>query len=259
MFEYNSRILVAVNGDARSIVLLYLLNKIEKKFPKAKIAIVYVDEGILGYSDRNLEVVRKLATKFSLPLHIARFKDSFGFTIDALASHYKNVCKVCKILKRWLLNDLAYRNNYDRIALGLTLEDIVLEILTSLVRNELNKLLIHPFVPERLHKKLIPIVTPLMFLKKREIILFAHLQNLPFSTSVCPYSFKSIETQILREMYCLEEKYPGILFGILNFAQSLFVNIREKPILRECEVCEYPSFNRLCEAHRLLKRIKTLV
>lgn len=259
MFEYNSRILIAVNGDVRSVVLLYLLSKIEKKFPRAKMAIAYIDEGISGYSDRKLSIVKKLATKFDLPLHVVRFKDSFGFTVDTLANHYENICEICKILKRWLLNDLAYKIGYDRIALGRTLEDVAFEILMYFVRNKLNALLIYPFTPERLHRKLVPIVKPLMFLKKKEIILFAHLQNLPFSTSICPYFLKSMEKQILQEMYRLEEKYPGMLFGLLNFAQSFFVNTKEKPILRECKICGYPSSDTLCEAHQLLEHIRTLM
>jgi cytoplasmic tRNA 2-thiolation protein 1 len=46
--------------------------------------LIAIDEGIKGYRDFSLEVVKKNANKYNLPLSILSFKELFGFSMDEI-------------------------------------------------------------------------------------------------------------------------------------------------------------------------------
>src|SRR3990170_991221 len=59
MLNYSDRVAVAVSGGKDSISLLHIISSMERKFPKASLVAVTVDEGIKGYRDEALEIAEK--------------------------------------------------------------------------------------------------------------------------------------------------------------------------------------------------------
>ena len=59
MLSYNDHVAVAVSGGKDSISLLEVLAKMERKYPRATLVAVTVDEGIKGYRDEALEITEE--------------------------------------------------------------------------------------------------------------------------------------------------------------------------------------------------------
>jgi tRNA(Ile)-lysidine synthase TilS/MesJ len=78
MLKYDDRIAVAVSGGKDSVSLLHILAKSERKFPKASLVAVTVDEGIKGYRDEALKIAANDCRKLSVEHHVVSFKKLYG-------------------------------------------------------------------------------------------------------------------------------------------------------------------------------------
>ncbi|MCK4482964.1 TIGR00269 family protein, partial [Candidatus Bathyarchaeota archaeon] len=114
MLENDNRIAIAVSGGKDSLSLLHILARIERKFPKASLVAVSIDEGIKGYRDKALEIAAENCKKLSVEHHIVSFKELYGCTQDEVVRRLKKEgkteltpCAYCGVLRRKALNIVA--------------------------------------------------------------------------------------------------------------------------------------------------------
>ena len=81
MINYGQRVAVGVSGGKDSLVLLYILKKISKNNNNDIIAIT-IDEGIEGYRDESLTIVKHFCDKLGVSFRIFSYKDLFGSSMD---------------------------------------------------------------------------------------------------------------------------------------------------------------------------------
>lgn len=262
MLERDSKIAVAVSGGKDSMSLLYVLNKIEREFP-SELYVVHVDEGIVGYSNRNLEVVKKAAKSLGIPLYITSYKELFGYNIDEIAKMPLNLrkfaaCTFCGVWRRWAINYLALKIGADRVATAHSLDDEAQTILMNVMRGALENLLKLKPYPEKIDK-VVPRIKPFRELYEREITLYAMLNNIPYNDVPCPYAEEGMRWDIRIWLYEQEEQHPGMLYNILRFEERLIRQCgerkRDKKITR-CEICGFPSSKKICKAHELMLFLK---
>ncbi|OYT27631.1 MAG: hypothetical protein B6U95_05830 [Thermofilum sp. ex4484_82] len=71
------RIAVGVSGGKDSVALLYILSKIERRFPRSELIAITIDEGIKGYREESLRIARKVAKDLDVEHVVFSFKDKF--------------------------------------------------------------------------------------------------------------------------------------------------------------------------------------
>ncbi len=263
MLERDSKIAVAVSGGKDSMSLLYLLNKIEKDFP-SELYIIHVDEGIRGYSDKNLEIVQKAAKELGLPLYVASYKELFGYDIDRIAEIPRDVrkfatCTFCGVWRRWAINYLALKAGADRVATAHSLDDEAQTIIMNVMRGALENLLKLKPYPEKV-ENVVPRIKPFRELHEKEIALYAILNNIPFNDIPCPYAEEGMRWDIRIWLYEQENQRPGTLYNILRFGERLIKQCNNKKKVSKnitrCKICGFPSSKSVCKAHELMLFLK---
>ncbi len=264
MLRYDDTIAVAVSGGKVSVSLLYVLDKIEKKFP-TELVIVHVDEGISGYSELSYPIVARHAKKLGYRLYHTSFKDLFGFTIDDVAKYYfeqkvdLEPCSFCGEWRRWALNKLALEAGATVLVTAHTLDDFAQTVIMNVLRNALSRLSRLVLSREKTIEGFVPRVYPFVELYEKETALYAHLLELEHNDAPCPYAELSMRWDLRLFLYQQEEKHPGTLYNILRFHQSLLRELPQQKItLKRCKLCGYPTTTDICRAHYLERILRSL-
>ena len=83
MIKNNDLVCVGVSGGKDSLVLLDILKKMSNTH-NFKIIAVTIDEGIPGYRDEALNIVKEFCTKLDVEFKKYSYKDLFGVTLSDL-------------------------------------------------------------------------------------------------------------------------------------------------------------------------------
>ena len=264
MLRYNDTIAVAVSGGKDSVALLYVLDKIEREF-ETELVIIHVDEGIRNYSEYSTPIVAKHAKRLGLKLYTTSFKELFGYGIDDVAKLYFEgkvewePCSFCGEWRRWSLNYLALKANATVITTAHTLDDFAQTILINVMRNSLSQLSRINIGRSEAIEGFVPRVYPFAELYEKETALYTHLRDLEHNDAPCPYAELSMRWDLRMFLYEQEEKHPGLLYNILRFHQNLIKYAeKDRPQLRKCKVCGYPTPHDICRAHYLKEYLDKL-
>src|SRR5947209_12366820 len=94
---------VAVSGGKDSLSLLHVLKKMSESH-NFKIRAITVDEGIPGYRDEALEIVKNFCNNIGVEYKIFSYKDLFNITLEESLEIRENEktssCSICGILRR---------------------------------------------------------------------------------------------------------------------------------------------------------------
>ena len=263
MFEFDDRIAVAVSGGKDSTSLLYVLEKIEREFPKSTLVAVTVDEGIKGYRDEALKIAKKNCEKLGVEHHIVSFKELFGYKLDEIVELMKrheaelSPCAYCGVLRRRALNIAAREVDADKLATAHSLDDEVQTILLNILHGDPLRLARAKPVTEEVHEKLIRRVKPFCEIPEREIAFYAYLKNIEFQSHPCPYAPQALRSEIRIILNRLEEKHPGMKYTIFRSIERVrpaLEGLAEKE-LKECKICGEPTPGEICKVCELLREL----
>ncbi|WKT58353.1 ATP-binding protein [Candidatus Nitrosotenuis chungbukensis] len=81
MIQNGELVCVAVSGGKDSLALLHVLSKMAKNH-NFRIHAVTIDEGIPGYREEALEIVRKFCRDLGVEHSVYTYKDLFDLTLD---------------------------------------------------------------------------------------------------------------------------------------------------------------------------------
>jgi len=257
MFEFDSRIAVAVSGGKDSLSLLHILASIERKFPRSKLTAVTVDEGVKGYRNEALKLASETCENLGVEHVILSFKDLFGFTMDEIAEKTKDgkltPCSYCGILRRRALNKAAMQVKADRLATAHNLDDMAQSALLNLMRGDIVRLTgMHPAGGEL--AGFIRRIKPFCEVPERESTLYAYLSGIEFQDSPCPYAEEAMRTDIRNFLNRMEFKRPGTKFIIYRTALKIIPKVKEQNTLPGglCVECGMPTRGEICRVCELL-------
>jgi uncharacterized protein (TIGR00269 family) len=263
MLREDDRIAVGLSGGKDSVVLLHIMKKIEEKFPSSRLMAITIDEGISGYREGSIEVARRSAALLHIEHHVSSFKDIFGHTIDEIMQdeHVKGsgvtACSFCGSLRRRALNDKARELGATKLAVGHNLDDESQSILLNVFRSDIHRLARLSRVSSNIGR-FVPRIKPLRAIPERETILYAYFKGIEFHSQQCPYSSNVFRGEIESLLNRLEERRPGVKYGVLKFlddlAPVLSYHVHDKDFTL-CENCGEPSSDRYCNVCKLLSEL----
>ncbi len=265
MLSYSDHVAVAVSGGKDSITLLEVLAKMERKYPRATLVAVTVDEGIAGYRDEALEIAAETCKRLRIRHHVVSFKKLYGCTLDEIVGRIRKrgidltPCTFCGVLRRKAMNTAALEVEADKIATGHTLDDEVQTSLMNIFHGDVAKLASEKPVTDVAHPRLVQKVKPLCEIPERESALYAYARDLTFQSTPCPYAGEAMRNDIRNLLNRMEERHAGTKFTVAKSIERLrpaLVDLMDKSEFHECKECGEPASGELCMACQLLKQIQ---
>jgi tRNA 2-thiocytidine biosynthesis protein TtcA len=182
LIEENDRILIAASGGKDSTVLAWALSKIKPiiKF-KYELFAVHISSEIGGNCDK--EKLGNLLKEWEIP-----FIDLFVPVIGRLKDKKKMNCYWCSTQRRSELLNYAITNNYNKIALGHHLDDIIETYFMNLFFKSSTETM--PILL-KYRKYPITLIRPLALLEEAQIINCAEKMDFLKSTCTCSYGNNS--------------------------------------------------------------------
>ena len=267
MFGPEDRILVAVSGGKDSLSLWDVLLRLGYQAEG-----LHIHLGINGggYSDSSLEYVKRFAAaREGARFQVVDLKADYGQSVPELARttyRGRKPCALCGLVKRHIMNRVAYEGGYDAIATGHNLDDEAAVLMQNTLRWQAGYLARQaPVLPSvgrgsptepRLARK----VKPFVRLYERETAAYAIVRGIDYIYDECPHAVGSLTNFYKSILNQLEGRSPGTKLSFyLSFLQArkegLFARPGEALELNECEKCGQPTTAPgLCAFCRLWQR-----
>jgi uncharacterized protein (TIGR00269 family) len=260
MIKHGDRVAVAVSGGKDSLALLNILKNILSGVNPELVAIT-VDEGIKGYRDESLNIVKCFCSSIGVENRVVSFSELFGLSMDnameVRPSEKISSCSMCGTFRRRAIDQLAESCGANVIATGHNLDDYIQTFLINLFAGDVER--IGWTYPEPIEYGVggLKKIKPLMEIYEKELVLYAIHLNIPFQVEECPYKDESIRSAFRSHLNNLEKIHPGIKYNaynsILKIAKKVKstnnVNDREH---RRCLVCDRDSSGDVCSVCRTL-------
>jgi uncharacterized protein (TIGR00269 family) len=262
MIRHGDTIAVAVSGGKDSLVLLNVLRNTLANQGSQLVAIT-VDEGIKGYRDESLNIVKNFCASIGVENRIMSFSELFGLSMDKAMevrpSEKISSCSMCGTFRRRALDLLAESCGANVVATGHNLDDYIQTFLINLFAGDVER--IGWTYPEPVEYGITDLrkIKPLMEIYEREIVLYAIHTNIPFQSEECPYKDESIRSAFRNHLNNLEKIHPGIKYNayssILKIAKKvkaagslkdLDLNHGVQQEHRRCIICKRDSSNVIC-------------
>lgn len=256
--QAGNRIAVAVSGGKDSTVALYLINKILGSRKDIEICAITIDEGIAGYRDSSIPIVRRNCRELGVKNLVVSFESMFKATMDDIAKMERELatCSYCGVLRRAALNRAAKDWNASYLATGLNLDDTAQSILMNFSRGDIERLA--RLGPHRkVQEGLVPRIQPLRSIPESETSLFAIVKKLRYHDLECPYAPEAMRNSFRSVVFELEQQYPGTRHSILRSYDTLRPALEStypSARLRRC-ACGEPTISEKCKACELLEHL----
>ncbi len=257
LIEPGETIAVANSGGKDSLSLLYILSKYFKK--SNNILSITIDEGIKGYRDKTIEIMKDYCKRYGVDYKIYSYEDFTGKTMDSITKIRKGIpCSACGVLRRYLINYAAVDVKADKIATAHNLDDEAENVIMNLVQNDIGKMIrLGAYSGVLKDKDFIPRIKPFIFLSEKETMLFSILNGINAMHTPCPYAGFGFRGLISREIKEMETEFPGSKRNTVNAMLEIKKQYKiDKNIkMGKCIRCGFPSAGEICEACRLKEEI----
>lgn len=260
LIERGDVIACGVSGGKDSLVLLYLLKELQKKFDFELFALT-IDEGIRGYRDVSLPYIRESCKKLSVPLYIRSFKESYGYSLDEITTMPKRLgaCSYCGVFRRNLLNQTSRELGATKLALGHNLDDESQVILMNMLRGDFSRFGRTGTYYKDLHSLFVPRIKPLREIPEKELVFYAVINGISFDFEECPYAPEAFRDDVRVFLNEMEEKRPGTKYSLLKTYDKMFPMFNEHLTperIETCATCGEPSISTHCKKCEMIDDIR---
>ena len=248
---------VAVSGGKDSLSLLHVFKKMSESH-NFKIIAITVDEGIPGYRDEALEIVRNFCNNLGVEYRSYAYKELFDLTLEESLELRENEkissCSICGILRRRAIDFGAKDLNVDVIATGHNLDDVLQTFIINVLSGDTNKIgWMEPITSNKIRK-----IKPFCEIYENEIVFYAFTNEIPFQSEQCPHMNEGIRTEIREFLNSLENHHSGIknsMYGsVIKFIQIVKdANYKQR---RVCQKCGNQCTGEICSVCTMLVNLK---
>lgn len=261
MIRAGDRVAVAVSGGKDSLALLHVLHQMSEPH-NFEIRAVTIDEGIPGYRDEALGIVRDYCGQLGVEYAVFSYRDLFGMTLEGALRQRGELkeagkagtssCAICGTLRRRAMDHAAGRVGAGVLATAHNLDDNLQTGLINMLSGDVNKIgWAGPSVggggrkggdanPRR--------IKPFSEIYESEIVFYAFTNGIPFQTEPCPHMGEGVRTEIREFLNSMEERRPGVKNGLYRSVEKISRAVREsgtKPRTR-CSRCGAPCTGQTC-------------
>ena len=258
MIKNGDLVCVGVSGGKDSLVLLDTLKKMSETH-NFRIIAVTIDEGIPGYRDEALKIVKEFCAKLDVEYKIYSYKELFDVTLTESLELRENEktssCSICGTFRRRALDHAARQIGANVIATGHNLDDTLQTFLINTLSGDTNK--IGWMNPDNENAELRKI-KPLSEIYESEIVFYAFTNNLPFQSEPCPHMNEGIRTEIREFLNSLEDNRSGIknsmYHSILKISDVIKDSDEKKK--RNCDICGNECTGKTCSVCTMITNLK---
>lgn len=254
MIQNNELVCVAVSGGKDSLALLHVLSKMAKNH-NFRIHAVTIDEGIPGYREEALDIVKEFCAKLGVEHTIYPYRELFGLTLDDSLKQNENdrlsSCSICGTFRRRAMDHAAKQIDASVIATGHNLDDVLQTFVINTLSGDTNKIgWMDPDTSDNSLRK----IKPFCEIYESEIVFYAFTNNLPFQTEPCPHTNEGIRTEIREFLNKLENSHSGIknsmYRSVLKISQTMKdANYKEKT---RCTSCGSECTGKICSVCKMI-------
>ena len=258
MIQNNELVAVAVSGGKDSLALLNIMKEMSNTH-NFRIKAITIDEGIPGYRNEALDIVREFCENLGVELKTYSYKDLFDLTLEKALELRENEktssCSICGTLRRRVMDHAARDIGADVIATGHNLDDTLQTFVINMLSGDTNKIgWMDPDNSENTLRK----IKPFCEIYESEIVFYAFTNNIPFQSEPCPHMNEGIRTEIREFLNSLENQHHGIknnLFrSVVRVSQIVKdSNYKEKIV---CQVCGNQCTGKICSVCNMVLRLK---
>lgn len=257
MLRFDDHIAVAVSGGKDSLTLLKILRKTERRFPKARLTAITVDEGIRGYRAEAVSLAKRYCKELEVDHIVVSFHNLFGTTLDRLVRSKKQLspCSYCGVLRRRAIHIAAKKAEANKIATAHNLDDEVQTMLLNIFHGDAKRIArVEPVLIDPADRFL-ERIKPMCEIPENEVALYAHLAGVEFQTCPCPYLGTALRNDVREILNRVEQKHPGTKFTIFRSMERIrdYLKAAMPPTeLKNCRRCGEPTTHAICEVCKTL-------
>lgn len=211
MVRDGETVAVAVSGGKDSLALLDIMKQMADTH-NFGIRAVTVDEGIPGYRDEALGIVRDFCGRLGVGHKVFSYRELFDMTLEdalELRGDEKKIssCSICGTLRRRALDHAARDIGADAIATGHNLDDMLQTFVINMLSGDTNKI---GWMDPDTSSNPLRRIKPFCEIYEAEIVFYAFTNNIPFQSEPCPHMNEGIRTEIREFLNLLENRHSGI-------------------------------------------------
>lgn len=258
MIKDDDAVGVAVSGGKDSLSLLQILKKMSESHNFTLKAIT-VDEGIPGYRDEALDIVKNFCNNLGVEHKVYSYKELFDTTLEESlqlgGGERLSSCSICGTLRRRAIDFGGKDFEVDVIATGHNLDDVLQTFLINLLSGDTKKIgWMYPDTSSNKSRK----IKPLCEIYENEIVFYAFINEIPFQTEQCPHMNEGIRTEIREFLNSLEIKHTGIKNNMYKSIMKVSDIIRDSnyKIRKVCSKCGSECTGEICSACSILVNLK---
>ncbi|NDB33687.1 MAG: TIGR00269 family protein [Nitrososphaeria archaeon] len=254
MIQNNELVCVAVSGGKDSLALLHVLSKMAKNH-NFRIHAITIDEGIPGYRDEALDIVKDFCAKLGVEHTVYPYKELFGLTLDESLKQHEDdrlsSCSICGTFRRRAMDHAAKQIGANVIATGHNLDDTLQTFVINTLSGDTNKIgWMDPDTSENSLRK----IKPFCEIYESEIVFYAFTNNLPFQTEPCPHMNEGIRTEIREFLNKLENSHSGIKKNMYRSVLKVSQVMKESNYKErvKCSNCGSECTGKICSVCKMI-------
>ena len=257
MIKNGDLVCVAVSGGKDSLALLHILHKMSKTH-NFEIKVATIDEGIPGYRNESLEIVRNFCSTLNVEYKIYSYKEFFDLTIDEALqkreSEKTSSCSICGTFRRRAIDYAAKDLGADVIATAHNLDDVLQTFLINVLSGDIKKIGWMNPNSDKPFKK----IKPFCEIYEAEIVFYAFSNDIPFQTEPCPHMNEGIRTEIREFFNSLENQHSGIKNNLYNSILKISQTLRDSSYkeMNLCKNCGSECTGKICSVCKMVLKLK---
>lgn len=261
MIEYGDKVAIGVSGGKDSLSLLYVLKMLFDQHPNNgnELVAVTIDEGIKGYRDESLQIVKDFCAQLNIDSKILSYQSLFGIDMDQAmiqrSSQKISSCSMCGTFRRRAIDIAAETVEADIVATAHNMDDQLQTFMINLLAGDVERIgWIYP-EPVQYTQTGMKKVKPFVEIYEYEIAFYALQRDIPFQSEECPYMNESIRTDLREFFNRLERDHPGIKYNAyrsMTKVSKVFRNSMPPSQTKKCSRCGRVSTGDICSVCRTL-------